>query len=107
MPRKSQDTIVQRRTLVIQAVSSLRVTRAAMAKANGHRQPDVAQVEHRRVDLHVEVLQQRVEPAALGGRGRQRLEGARDERQEREEEDRRSPSAPPSPPASARGCGRG
>ena len=36
MPRKSQDTIVQRRTLVIQAgVRACRVTSAAMAKAKG------------------------------------------------------------------------
>ena len=35
MPRKSQETIVQRRMLEIQPVSSLRVTSAAMAKANG------------------------------------------------------------------------
>ena len=39
MPRNSHDTIVQRRTLVIQAVSTLRVTRAAMAKANGIDRP--------------------------------------------------------------------
>ncbi len=39
MPRKSQETMVQRRTLVIQAVSTLRVTSAAMAKANGIERP--------------------------------------------------------------------
>ena len=39
MPRNSHDTIVQRRTLVIHDVSSLRVTSAAMAKANGTDSP--------------------------------------------------------------------
>ncbi len=39
MPRKSHDRIVQRRTLVIQAVSRRRVTRAAIAKANGTDSP--------------------------------------------------------------------
>ena len=39
MPRNSHDRIVQRRMLVIHAVSRRRVTSAAIAKANGTDRP--------------------------------------------------------------------
>ena len=40
-----------------------------------HREGDVARVEHRRVDHHARVLEQRVEPDAIGRRWAQRREG--------------------------------
>ena len=48
-------------------------------------EPDVAEVEHRRVDRHVRVLQARIEAGAVGGRGLCR-ERARDEYEQHREE---------------------
>ena len=49
------------------------------------RQPDVAEIEHRRVGDHVRVLEARVESGAVGG-GDLRLERARDRDEQQREE---------------------
>ena len=54
----------------------------------GHREPDVAHVEQRRVEDHARVLQQRVQVAAVGGGRQQALEGVR--REQREEQEARA-----------------
>ena len=54
------------------------------------RQPDVAEVEHRRVGDHVRVLEARVHPGAVGGSGlRGERAGDRDEQEGEEERDAR------------------
>ena len=66
MPRKVQAISAKRRVERIQAASRRRVIRAPIAKAKGIVQRDVARVEHRRVDHHARVLEQRVEADAVG-----------------------------------------
>ena len=56
-------------------------------EGEGHREADVAHVEHRRMEHHARVLQQRIEVAALGDRGQQALEGVRGEQHEGVEAD--------------------
>jgi hypothetical protein len=56
-------------------------------EGEGHRAADEAHVEARRVDRHVEVLQQRVEPLAVGGRApKNEAEGVRREGHQHQEE---------------------
>ena len=69
-----------------------------------HREPDVAEVQHRRVDDHVGVLQRRVQAVAVGrrGRGRERRAGHHQGQGEERRDtahDRRHPRAG--------GCGAG
>jgi hypothetical protein len=72
---------------------------AATANAKGHREADVAHVEHRRVDHHARVLQQRVQVAAVQRRRHQALERVGGQQHEQQEADATSPSrrarAPP------------
>ena len=85
MPRNAQAPSVQRRVATIQRSSVRPASSAPMANAKGIVETDVAEIEHRRVDDHVRVLEARVEPVSVGGRGL-RFERARDgDQQEREE----------------------
>ena len=52
-----------------------------------HREQRVARVQHRGVDHHARVAQQRVEPGALGHHGRRAVERVLQEHQQRQEED--------------------
>ena len=56
-------------------------------EGEGHREADVAQVEHRRMDGHARVLQQRVQVAAVERRRQQARERVGGEQQEGEEAD--------------------
>ncbi len=69
--RNSHGTIVQRRTARSHESSSCPLASAAMPNANGMVMPDEADVEHRRVDRHVVVLQQRVQALAIRVRRRE------------------------------------
>ena len=72
----------------IHSLSSRPVASAATAKANGTAQPTKPDVEARRVDDHVEVLEQRVQPLAVGARaGDARRERVRGEHHQDAEEE--------------------
>ena len=52
-----------------------RVTSAPTAKRERDREPDIAEVERRRMEREAGVLQQRVEPLPSGGAGSSRANG--------------------------------
>ena len=74
VPRKIQAISAKRRVARIQSAPVRRAASAPMANANGIGESDVARVEHRRVDHHRRVPEQRVQARAFGGRVRQRVE---------------------------------
>ena len=59
--------IVQRRVIVIHSSPVRPMIRAAMAKAKGTVKPVKPEVERHGMGDHARVLEQRVEPAAVGG----------------------------------------
>ena len=91
MPRNIHAKSVHLRLATIHSWSSRPVTSAATANANGHRAADEARVEARRVDDHPVVLEERVQPLAVGARardaGRERVR--REGHEHAEEEDDR------------------
>ena len=54
-------------------------------EGEGHREADIAHVQHRRMDDHARVLQQRVQVAAVGRRREQALERVGGEQHEQQE----------------------
>ena len=87
MVRKHHAAVVHGRDQRAHAASSRPSSSAAIANANATEKPDVAHVEHRRVDHHARVLQQRIQVAAVGGGGQQALERVRGEQHEEQEPD--------------------
>ncbi len=69
--RNSHAIIVQRRIARSHESSSWPGRKRRHAERERNRHPDEAQIQHRRVDGHVEVLQQRAEAGAVGRRLRQ------------------------------------
>ncbi len=74
MPRASHAPRAKRRVERIHSASTRRVMSAPTANANGHREQRVPRVQHRRVDHHARVAQERVEARPLERRDREHVE---------------------------------
>ena len=99
-----QAASAQGRTQRAQAASTRPSISAATAKAEGHREADIAQVEERRMEREAGVLQQRIEALALAAAPGQAQERVGGEQDEAAGSRRRSAPAPPAPaPAASRG----
>ena len=89
--RKTQAAVVQGRVQRAQCGVEVAADQRRHGEGEGHREADVAHVEHRRVDDHARVLQQRVQVAAVGGGRDQAVEGVGGEQHEQQEAHRHQP----------------
>ena len=85
--RKIQAAVVQGRDQRAQAASSRPDEQRRDGEGEGHREADIAHVEHRRVEDQARVLQQRVQVAAVLGGGQQALERVGGEQHEQQQAD--------------------
>jgi hypothetical protein len=83
--RKPHATFVHGRVQRSQRESTLPSEQRGDREREGHREAHVAEVQHRRMDDHPRILQQRIEVAAFAGGGQQAFERIAGEQQEREE----------------------
>ncbi len=84
--RNSQARIAQTRRLLDPLVAEPPGHEGGDAEGERDRHPDEPQIEGRRVNRHDRMLQERIQPPAVGRDDRGAFEGARDESDQREEE---------------------